>query len=94
MSTAVCYLWLCHRTEKNFSNIEEREKFKIDDFGVDTVERNKNEWKAFWGAFLFACSSCFYQAHHQIMFVNYMPFLLLALIGVDWIFKKKNHIRV
>lgn len=92
VSTAVCYLWLCHRTEKIFSNIEEREKFKIDDFGVDTVERNKNEWKAFWGAFLFACSSCFYQAHHQIMFVNYMPFLLLALIGVDWIFKKKNHI--
>lgn len=92
VSTAVCYLWLCHRTEKNFSNIEEREKFKIDDFEVDTVERNKNEWKAFWGAFLFTCSSCFYQAHHQIMFVNYMPFLLLALIGVEWVFQKKNPI--
>lgn len=90
VSTAVCYLWLCR--EKNFSNIEEGERIKIDDFGVDIEGKNKNEWKAFWGAFLFACSSCFYQAHHQIMFVNYMPFLLLALIGVDWVLEKKNSI--
>ncbi|MEG2528946.1 MAG: YfhO family protein, partial [Anaerovoracaceae bacterium] len=38
---------------------------------------------AFVGAFLLVSSTCFYQAHHQIMFVNYMPFLILALIGTD-----------
>ena len=38
---------------------------------------------AFAGALLFAFSTSLYQAHHQIMFVNYLPFLLLALIGVD-----------
>lgn len=92
VSTAFCYLWLSHRTEKNFSNIEEKESIKINDFRLDIIGRNKNEWKAFSGAFLFTCSSCFYQAHHQIMFVNYMPFLILALIGVDRVFKKKNNI--
>lgn len=38
---------------------------------------------AFAGALLLAFSTSLYQAHHQIMFVNYLPFLLLALIGVD-----------
>lgn len=40
-------------------------------------------WPAFFGAVIFACSTCFYHAHHQIMFVNYMPFLILAFMGVD-----------
>lgn len=31
-----------------------------------------------------------YQACHQVMFVNYMPFLYLALIGVDRYFDKKK----
>ena len=31
-----------------------------------------------------------YQACHQVMFVNYMPFLFLALIGVDRYFDKKK----
>lgn len=35
------------------------------------------------GTALYAFASCFYHAHHQIMFVNYMPFLMLALIAVD-----------
>ncbi|MDE6434535.1 MAG: YfhO family protein [Lachnospiraceae bacterium] len=45
---------------------------------------------AFGGTLLFACATCFYHAHHQIMFVNYMPFLVLALIGADRIFEKKR----
>jgi len=45
---------------------------------------------SFWGALLFATSTAFYQAHHQIMFVNYMPFLLLALLGVDRVLEKKK----
>lgn len=38
---------------------------------------------AFAGALLLAAATCFYHAHNQIMFVNYMPFLLLALMGID-----------
>lgn len=37
---------------------------------------------AFIGGILYACAACFYHAHHQIMFVNYMPFLILALLGI------------
>ena len=33
------------------------------------------------GGVLMAGASCFFHAHHQIMFVNYMPFLTLALDG-------------
>jgi len=47
-------------------------------------------WCAFGGAVFFACAACFYHAHHQIMFVNYMPFLMLALIGVDRILDGKK----
>lgn len=45
---------------------------------------------AFSGALLLASSTCFYQAHHQIMFVNYMPFLILALLGVDRLLEKRR----
>lgn len=46
-------------------------------------KRGKTRWISFAGAVLFVSATCFYHAHHQIMFVNYMPFLVLALIGVD-----------
>ena len=35
---------------------------------------------AFFGSMLFLLADCFFQTHRQIMFVNYLPFLLLALI--------------
>ena len=35
---------------------------------------------AFFGSMLFLLAGCFFQTHRQIMFVNYLPFLLLALI--------------
>ncbi len=35
------------------------------------------------GGVLMAGASCFFHAHHQIMFVNYMTFLILALMGID-----------
>ena len=44
-------------------------------------------WCAFGSSILFACAACFYHAHYQIMFINYMPFLILALMGVDHIMK-------
>ncbi len=37
---------------------------------------------AFFGSMLFLLAGCFFQTHRQIMFVNYMPFLLLALISL------------
>lgn len=46
---------------------------------------------AFLGGVLYSCAACFYQAHHQVMFVNYLPFLLLALLGVDRMLAKEKH---
>lgn len=41
-----------------------------------------DEFMAFWGSVLFLFSACFFQTHRQVMFVNYMPFLLGALLMV------------
>lgn len=48
------------------------------------------QWFAFTGGILFASSACFFHAHHQIMFVNYIPFLILALMGVDTFLEKRR----
>lgn len=45
---------------------------------------------AFLGALLFSCGGFTYQAHHQIMFVNYLPFLFLALLGIDRLMQKRK----
>lgn len=42
------------------------------------------------GAILLVCSGSFFQFHRQIMFVNYMPYLLLALLGVDRLRQKRR----
>lgn len=40
---------------------------------------------------IFMCSSCLiYHIHRHIMFVNYMPFLILGFMGVDRYFEKKK----
>lgn len=36
------------------------------------------------------CSSLFFQAHRQIMFVNYLPFLWMALLAIDYDIKKRK----
>jgi len=42
----------------------------------------------FVSSFLFLCATpLFFHSHRHIMFVNYMPFLILGLIGVDKYFK-------
>lgn len=46
-------------------------------------------WFSAAGAVMTAAATCFLHAHHQIMFVNYMPFLFTALIGID-IFTEKR----
>lgn len=45
---------------------------------------------AFLGGILYSCAGCFYQSHHQVMFVNYLPFLLLALLGIDRMLAKRR----
>ena len=41
----------------------------------------------------FTCSTALlYHSYNQLMFVNYMPFLLLALLGVDRHFQKKKRV--
>ena len=35
------------------------------------------------GGFLYLTANCIFQAHRQIMFVNYLPFLILALLCTD-----------
>ena len=45
---------------------------------------------AFAGALLFASATCFYHAHNQIMFVNYLPFLLLALMGLEYMIQGRG----
>lgn len=42
------------------------------------------------GAALMAFATCFFHAHHQIMFINYMPFLILALIGVERLIDRRK----
>lgn len=44
----------------------------------------------FFASMLFTCATCFYHSHHQIIFVNYMPFLITALLGVDRLIEKKK----
>ena len=34
-------------------------------------------------SFFYLCANCMFQAHRQIMFVNYLPFAILALICLD-----------
>lgn len=46
------------------------------------------QWAAFCGSILLGAAACFYHAHHQIIFVNYMPFLILALMGIDRLLEK------
>lgn len=38
---------------------------------------------AFAGSVLYLAAGCLLHAHFQLMFVNYLPFLVLALIGAD-----------
>ena len=45
---------------------------------------------AFISSILFMLMNAFFHAHRHIMFVNYLPFLILGLIGIDKYFKEKK----
>lgn len=51
-------------------------------------------WFSAAGAVMTAAAACFFHSHHQIMFVNYMPFLIMALIGIDVLFEKKKSLLI
>lgn len=57
-------------------------------------QRSKNRIACMVGSICFITStSLFFQSHRQIMFVNYMPFLLLSLISLpNLIDKNKKHL--
>lgn len=50
--------------------------------------RRQGQFSAFTASVLFISSTAFYHAHHQIVFINYMPFLIIALIGIDRLVEK------
>lgn len=45
--------------------------------------QGKNEKASAAATVIFLSATCFYHAHNQLMFVNYIPFLILTLIGID-----------
>lgn len=55
------------------------------------LKKNRiSSWFSFIGSVLLASSACFYHGQHQIMFVNYMPFLILALWGVQRVLEEEK----
>lgn len=50
------------------------------------LKHTQDKGSAFLGSLFFLTAACFFQTHRQIMFVNYMPFLMLALLCI----KKKR----
>lgn len=38
---------------------------------------------------LYSCANCLFQSHRQIMFVNYLPFLILAFLAIDNLLAKE-----
>lgn len=57
-------------------------------YGFFTHKKISNP-NALFASILFACSGpLLFQFHRQFMFVNYMPFFILALYGVDFFFEK------
>ena len=49
-----------------------------------------SDFTGFACGFFYVSANCFFQAHRQIMFVNYLPFLLLAFLCLDRIFAPKE----
>lgn len=43
----------------------------------------KNDAASFFGSILFLCAACFFHTHRQVMFINYMPFFLSALLTLQ-----------
>ncbi len=56
------------------------------------IKKDISPTAAFFSTLLFLFSSAFmFHAHKQVMFMQYMPFLILALMGADSFIRKKKH---
>nr|WP_294665574.1 YfhO family protein [uncultured Blautia sp.] len=53
-------------------------------------QKGFSDFTCFVCGFFYLCANCFFQAHRQIMFVNYLPFLILAFLCLDRIFAQKE----
>ena len=49
-----------------------------------------SDFTSFVCGFFYLTANCFFQAHRQIMFVNYLPFLILAFLCLDQILSPKK----
>lgn len=55
------------------------------------LKKNKvNQSIAFFISLVWCCSTIYFQSHRQIMFVNYLPFLFLALYAVHELMEKNK----
>ncbi|MDD3304603.1 MAG: YfhO family protein [Bacilli bacterium] len=54
------------------------------------INNKYNSRIAMLSSILFLLINCFFHAHRHIMFIDYMPFLILGLMGIDKYFKDKK----
>lgn len=54
-------------------------------------KKNNTSLTSFIGSIIFMCATpLLFHSHRHIMFINYMPFLILGLIGIDKYFNEKK----
>lgn len=54
------------------------------------IKKKISNSAAFTAGILYVSANCLFQAHRQLMFVNYLPFLLLAFLCLDNLGKEEN----
>lgn len=55
------------------------------------IQNDTEPYLAFIGSVLLMTAGCFFQAHRQVMFINYMPWELLALLLLPGLVKKGRY---
>lgn len=55
------------------------------------IQNDTEPYLAFIGSVLMMTAGCFFQAHRQVMFINYMPWELLALLLLPGLVKKGRY---
>ncbi|VYS86158.1 Bacterial membrane protein YfhO [uncultured Blautia sp.] len=54
------------------------------------IKKKISNAAAFTAGILYVSANCLFQAHRQLMFVNYLPFLLLSFLCLDNLGKERN----
>lgn len=55
------------------------------------IQNGQERLTAFIGSVLLMTAGCFFQAHRQVMFVNYMPYEILALLLLPKLIERKRY---